>query len=231
MVGRVNKTQMYDRWRYFRYIPDWRSVRLIWRVWRHDGRPQAILQALVDEMASAGITLIDSTRYCTEHLATRGVMTRRQPTEAQWADIRFGFDTCRAISRLDIGQCIAAPRRGWAPPVVVAGCYEPAAVAIATATDSWSRTRPARRRPRVLAQRLVAASAQARRMPSPTAARPMLSLTAPAWAWPRWPASSSQRVCAPTARRPAATRHRRDSAQVSRCPRPRAPTRSAADIR
>ena len=111
MVGRVNKAQMYDRWRYFRYIPDWRSLRLIWRVWRHDGRPQAILQALVGEMASAGITLIDSTRYCTEHLATDGVMTRRQPTEAQWADVRFGFDICRTISRMDIGQCIAVLNR------------------------------------------------------------------------------------------------------------------------
>ena len=46
---------MYDRWRYFRYIPDLRSLRLIWRVWRHDGRPQAILQALVSEMASAPV--------------------------------------------------------------------------------------------------------------------------------------------------------------------------------
>lgn len=111
MVGRVNKAQMYDRWRYFRYIPDLRSLRLIWRVWRHDGRPQAILQALVSEMASAGITLIDSTRYCTEHLATPGVMTRRQPTDGQWADIHFGFDIGRTISRLDIGQCIAVLNR------------------------------------------------------------------------------------------------------------------------
>ena len=111
MVGRVRKDQMYDRWRYFRYIPDLRSVRLIWRVWRHDGRPQAILQALVQELASSGITLIDSTRYCPEHLATAGVMTRRQPSEAQWGDVRFGFDVCRTISGLDIGQSIAVLNR------------------------------------------------------------------------------------------------------------------------
>jgi DUF1009 family protein len=111
MVGRVAKSQMYDRWRYFRYIPDLRSVRLIWRVWRHDGRPQAILQALVGELASSGITLIDSTRYCPEHLATPGVMTRRQPTDAQWADIRFGFEIGQTISRLDIGQSIAVLNR------------------------------------------------------------------------------------------------------------------------
>jgi DUF1009 family protein len=111
MVGRVAKSEMYDRWRYFRYIPDLRSLRLIWRVWRRDGRPQAILQALVDELAEAGITLIDSTKYCTDHLATRGVMTRRQPTDSQWQDIREGFEIGRTISRLDIGQSIALLNR------------------------------------------------------------------------------------------------------------------------
>ena len=111
MVGRVAKSQMYDRWRYFRYIPDWRCLRLIWNVWRRDGRPQAILTALVNELSSAGITLIDSTRYCAEHLATAGVMTRRQPTDAQWTDVRFGFDLCRTISRLDIGQSMAVLNR------------------------------------------------------------------------------------------------------------------------
>lgn len=107
MVGRVNKSQMYDRWRYFRYIPDWRTALLYLRVVRRDKRPQAILRALIDELASAGITLVDSTQYCPDHLATAGVMTRRQPSEAQWADIRFGYDRCQTISRLDIGQAIA----------------------------------------------------------------------------------------------------------------------------
>ena len=111
MVGRVAKSQMYDRWRYFRYIPDWRCLKLIWNVWRRDGRPQAILQALTNELAAAGIKLIDSTRYCTEHLATPGVMTRRQPSDAQWADVRFGFSICRTISGLDIGQSIAVLNR------------------------------------------------------------------------------------------------------------------------
>ena len=107
MVGRVNKSHIYDRWRYLRYIPDWRSAKLFFRVIRRDKRPQAILGALIDELASAGITLIDSTQYCPDHLATPGVMTRRQPTEAQWTDIRLGYDICRTISQLDIGQSIA----------------------------------------------------------------------------------------------------------------------------
>ena len=107
MVGRVQKTQLYHRWRFLRYIPDRRAIGIYWRVLRHDKRPQAILQALVGELASEGIRLIDSTSYCPEHVATAGVMTRRQPTESQWADVRFGYEICRTISRMDIGQSIA----------------------------------------------------------------------------------------------------------------------------
>ena len=106
MVGRVAKGQIYDRWRYFRYIPDWRGVRAFWRV-RHDRRPMAILGSVMDELASSGITLIDSTKYCAEHLVTPGVLTRRRPTDKQWADLRFGWDVCQTVSRLDIGQSIA----------------------------------------------------------------------------------------------------------------------------
>src|SRR5688500_14842132 len=61
MVGRVRKTEMYDRWRYLRYIPDLRALKLFWRVLRTDERPQSILQAVADALASEGITLIDST--------------------------------------------------------------------------------------------------------------------------------------------------------------------------
>lgn len=107
MVGRVAKSQMYDRWRYLRYIPDSRTVRLFWNVWRHDKRPQAFLQAVIDELAGAGIQLIDSTQYSPEHLTTPGVLTKKQPTGQQWRDIAAGYDVCRKISQMDIGQCIA----------------------------------------------------------------------------------------------------------------------------
>jgi UDP-2,3-diacylglucosamine hydrolase len=107
MVGRVQKTKMYSRWRYLQYIPDARTARLWFSTLRHDKSAGAVLRALSDELAQEGITLIDSTKYCTEHLATAGVMTKRQPTDKQWQDIRFGWELCRTVSKLDIGQAIA----------------------------------------------------------------------------------------------------------------------------
>ena len=107
MVGRVAKSQMHSRWRYFQYIPDLRTLVVWFTRLRHDKRDHAVLLAVVDELAKEGITLIDSTRYVADQLASEGVMTRRQPTAAQWADIEFGWPLCRMMSQHDIGQALA----------------------------------------------------------------------------------------------------------------------------
>jgi DUF1009 family protein len=107
MVGRVVKAQLHERFMILKNLPDLRAVRLWWTVLRKDKRPQTVLNMMLELFDSEGIPLIDSTQYCKEHLATAGVMTRTQPSEAQWADIRFGWERCSTISRLDIGQAIA----------------------------------------------------------------------------------------------------------------------------
>jgi hypothetical protein len=107
MVGRVAKHRMYSRWKFFQYVPDFKMAWAYWRHARHDKRPGTMLKALAAELADEGITLIDSTRYTPEHLASPGVLTRRQPTPGQWADIRFGWELGQTISRLDIGQALA----------------------------------------------------------------------------------------------------------------------------
>lgn len=107
MVGRVAKSTLYSRWKFLRYIPDPRTLRLYLTALRRDKRDHALLLAVARELAGEGITLIDSTRYCDQHLATAGVMTRRRPTEKQWEDIHFGWELCRSISRMDIGQSLA----------------------------------------------------------------------------------------------------------------------------
>ncbi len=111
MVGRVQKTTMYTPFVLLRYIPDLRTARVWLFRLRNDKRPNAVLHAVIDELGSSGITLIDSTRYCTDQLAGVGVLTRRQPSEDQWNDIRFGWNICKQISTMDIGQSIAVRDR------------------------------------------------------------------------------------------------------------------------
>lgn len=111
MVGRVAKAKMYSRWRYLQYIPDARTAKLWFTKLRYDKSAGAVLRTISDELAREGINLIDSTKYCAEHLAAAGVMTRRQPTDSQWQDIQFGWNLCSQISKLDIGQAIGVFER------------------------------------------------------------------------------------------------------------------------
>ena len=108
LVGRVAKENIYHSfWHLLRYIPDLTTLGIWYHTLRLDKRDSSVLGAVDRELASAGIQLIDQTSYCSEHLATPGVMTRTPPTEKQWDDIRFGWNLCQTISRLDIGQSIA----------------------------------------------------------------------------------------------------------------------------
>jgi len=111
MIGRVEKKRMFAPFRVFRYWPDWRAVRVFfWRT-RHDRRNDALLRGLADELASGGITLMDSTQFCPEALATAGVMTARRPTDSQQADIAFAAPLVRRLAEADIGQSLAVRDR------------------------------------------------------------------------------------------------------------------------
>lgn len=106
MAGSVRKSEMYARFRLIRYLPDLTSIRL-WFFEVADRRNDTVLRATADHMQRKGITLVNSIQYCAHHIASEGVMTRRQPTVAQLKDIEFGWHIAKEMGRLDIGQSIA----------------------------------------------------------------------------------------------------------------------------
>ncbi len=111
MVGVVRKTRMYDPVGILKSMPDMRTIRLWYRVLRHDRRSQVLLAAVADDLLSQGIELIDTTRYIPEHMAEAGVLTRHQPSAKQMADITFGWPILMRMNDLDIGQAIAVKDR------------------------------------------------------------------------------------------------------------------------
>jgi len=109
LAGGVDKTRMLRQawWRqWLAYRPDLTSIR-IWYFRAADRRNDTLLRATADEMARQGVTLIDSTAYCREALAPEGVLTQRQPTDAQIADIDLGWRIAKEMGRLDVGQSVA----------------------------------------------------------------------------------------------------------------------------
>ncbi len=111
LVGRVQKTRMYDPLKYLRDLPDWRAAKLWFFTLRHDKRTDKMLRSLADELARAGVNLIDLTPYIPDHLASVGKLTRQAPTAQAQADIDFGLPIVRRLGELDIGQAIVVKDR------------------------------------------------------------------------------------------------------------------------
>jgi len=112
MVGRVAKRRIYTPWRIWQYLPDWRAFRIWYLRLRHkDKRNDSLLRALADELATGGVILENSVKYCQEHLARNGVMTSRSPAESIIRDIEFGWNIVKQMGRLDIGQAIAVKEK------------------------------------------------------------------------------------------------------------------------
>jgi DUF1009 family protein len=107
MVGRVAKDHIHKRGRYFQFFPDLAALKLLAGSLRRDKRDFAILNAVADALGERGITLIDTTIYARQHLASAGVMTKHGPSDLQRADIDFAWPLGQWLSRHDVGQSLA----------------------------------------------------------------------------------------------------------------------------
>lgn len=106
LAGSVRKTDMFGRFRLLRLLPDWTSIK-IWFFRIPDKRNDTVLGAVADEFSRHGITMDSCVRYSSEDMAPSGVLTRRQPSAAQLADVEFAWPLAKEMGRLDIGQSIA----------------------------------------------------------------------------------------------------------------------------
>jgi DUF1009 family protein len=98
MAGQVKHTKI------FSVMPDMTLLSVFKRL--RSRNTDAVITAVVDVMREHGVELLDSTAFLAPLLARPGVMTTRQPTEAEHADLAFGYRMADAIAGLDIGQTI-----------------------------------------------------------------------------------------------------------------------------
>ena len=65
-----------------------------------------IFRRLVEIIEECGATVLPSSLFLRRHIPQAGVMTTRQPTEHETADLAYGAQIASAIAELDIGQTI-----------------------------------------------------------------------------------------------------------------------------
>ena len=111
MIGGVKKREIYSPLRVFRYIPDIRTAWLWYVRMRKDKRDNAILLTVADELRRKGIELVSCVKYCEDHLAGEGLMTKTPIPRGAEEDVEFGWRIARASAELDIGQSIAVKER------------------------------------------------------------------------------------------------------------------------
>ncbi len=100
MAGQVKHAQIFK----LNALPDLRMARMLARLKRRN--TDALIGAVADELASEGVTLIDSTTFLQPLVARAGALTKRSPNKHETADIEYGLHVATELARLDLGQTI-----------------------------------------------------------------------------------------------------------------------------
>jgi DUF1009 family protein len=112
MCGKVYKDRlMYRPWKIFALRPDWTAVRVFYLSKRRDNKDHSLLLSMIDEFAKHGLTFASALDLCPELLVKPGVLTRRQPSAAESADVAFGWEMAKEMARLEVGQSVAVKDR------------------------------------------------------------------------------------------------------------------------
>ncbi len=106
MIGKVTKEVLY---KVGAIVPDLRALKILASV--PDRRDDTLMKAIVYELESEGMEVMDQTILIKPLLPAPGVLTKRAPTETELADMDFGFTMAKAIGGLDIGQTVVVKNR------------------------------------------------------------------------------------------------------------------------
>jgi len=110
----------------------------------NDKKDYAILNGVTKFLNKMGIEVIDSTTYLKELIPSRGTLTKREPTEAEWEDIKYGRDVAKTLSGFDIGQTVAIKEKTVIAIEAMEGTDETIARAGVLVKDGFSVIKVAR---------------------------------------------------------------------------------------
>ncbi|MEZ6052159.1 MAG: UDP-2,3-diacylglucosamine diphosphatase LpxI [Planctomycetaceae bacterium] len=106
MAGKIEKRILFDPYRVFRLLPDWRTVHMWFKYAAENKKDDTLLLAVIREFARDNITFESALDFCPELLVKHGFLTSRKPSPNQWKDVRFGWSLAKEMGRLDIGQTV-----------------------------------------------------------------------------------------------------------------------------
>jgi DUF1009 family protein len=98
MVGQIAPKNLFD------LRPDLRAMGVLFRL--KEKNAHTIFGAIADELKKDGVELIDATPWLAPLMPGAGFYLGAKLSEAQRADVEFGFRIAKEVSRLEIGQIV-----------------------------------------------------------------------------------------------------------------------------
>jgi len=99
MAGTIEKPKVMD----VRHL-DMRALKLVFS--KKNKGDSALLGTLAGEFEKEGMPVVPAHEFLPELLTPSGVLTRRNPDQREWDDLRFGWKIAKELGRMDIGQCL-----------------------------------------------------------------------------------------------------------------------------
>ena len=98
MAGQIAPKHLFD------LRPDWKVLLLLARLKRRNA--ETIFSAIADELSRAGVELLPAFTFLDQFLSPAGLVAGRALSRREEADVLFGFEIAKEVSRLDIGQTV-----------------------------------------------------------------------------------------------------------------------------
>jgi len=98
MAGQIAPRNLFD------IRPDLRAMALLLRL--KEKNAHTVFGAIADELKKEGVELIEATPWLKPLMPSSGFSLGPKPSDEQRADVRFGFQIAKEISRLEIGQTV-----------------------------------------------------------------------------------------------------------------------------
>ena len=108
-LGKYFKWRLFQSFRFWRNVPDFLTFRTYaahFLTHKKDCKDDSLMLTMARMFAKFGIRLGCPTDFVPELLVDEGILTQTAPTEAQWRDIRYGFQVAKELGRFDIGQTV-----------------------------------------------------------------------------------------------------------------------------
>lgn len=99
MAGTIDKPKVMD----VRHL-DMRAIKLVFS--KKGKGDSALLGMLAGEFEKEGMPVVPAHDFLPELLTPEGVLTRRDPDEREWEDLRYAWNMAKQLGRMDIGQCV-----------------------------------------------------------------------------------------------------------------------------